>query len=267
LMGCGAPEEAPEPPAGWLDWYEEILASFGFSREMDERAARLLASFMEGRACLKGVMARMLRGASRVVVAGAYDSVRREAEALRDLAPSGTVLVTADTATSPILDAGLTPDIVVTDLDGDLGDIFEAWRRGAILVIHAHGDNIERVEALPETLSERVEATCQCPPSGHIHNLGGFTDGDRAVAICAALGAAKIVTIGMCPGCGIGVYSSLLKQAEGWAGRKRLKLEYASRLLSWVATLYPRTVFIDATEAPGEIRGFRKMPLAEALKL
>jgi uncharacterized Rossmann fold enzyme len=58
-------------------------------------------------------------------------------------------LVSADTATSPILDAGLTPDIVVTDLDGDLEDIFEAWRRGAILVIHAHGDNIERIEELP----------------------------------------------------------------------------------------------------------------------
>jgi 2-amino-4-hydroxy-6-hydroxymethyldihydropteridine diphosphokinase len=266
-MTCGAPEEAPEPPAGWLDWYEEILASFGFSRDMDERAARLLASFMGGRPCLKGVMGRMLRGASRVVVAGAYDSVRREAEALKNLSPSGTLLVSADTATSPILDAGLTPDIVVTDLDGDLEDIFEAWRRGAILVIHAHGDNIERIEELPKTLSERVEATCQCPPSGHIHNLGGFTDGDRAVAICAALGAAKIVTIGMCPGCGIGVYSSLLKQTEGWASRKLLKLEYASRLLSWVTTLYPRTVFIDATEAPGKIRGFRKMPLAEALKV
>jgi uncharacterized Rossmann fold enzyme len=266
-MASRLPESVAEPPPGWLEWYSEILGAFGFSEEMDARGARILAGFMEGRRCLKGRMIQMLSGSRCVVVAGAYDSVRREADALRELRPRDTLLVAADTATSPLLDADLTPQLVVTDLDGDLDDLFEAWRRGALLVIHAHGDNIEKVTALPEWLTERVEATCQCAPSGHIHNFGGFTDGDRAVAMCAALGAPRIVTIGMCPGCGIGIYSSILKQSPAWAEKKLLKLEYASRLLRWVATLYRGTVFIDSTDAPGRIEGYLKMPLAEALRL
>ncbi|MEM0482323.1 MAG: 6-hydroxymethylpterin diphosphokinase MptE-like protein, partial [Nitrososphaerota archaeon] len=152
-------------------------------------------------------------------------------------------------------------------LDGNFEDIYECWRRGSVVVVHAHGDNIERLRQHLPLLRERVEATCQCAPRGHIHNFGGFTDGDRAIFMAAALGAKKIVTIGMCLTCGVGKYSAALKAANpDWLAVKKMKLDYAHQLLTWLAETRRDIEFIDATQAEWSLpQGFKKKTLKEVL--
>lgn len=259
----------PEPPPGWMEWYERILEDFGYSRERDEEAAEILAGFMADKKCLREELASKFRGAGCVVVAGAYDTVAEEAATLSENLAPGILVVSADTATTPLLSVGVIPDIVVTDLDGVFEDIYECWRRGAVLVVHAHGDNIERLKLYLPRLDARIEATCQSTPRGHIHNFGGFTDGDRAVFMAAALGARRVVTIGMCFTCGAGRYSAAVKAANPqWLAMKRMKLDYGYRLLSWLAGTKPDIEFIDATSAEWPLpQGFKKKPLREALSI
>lgn len=257
----------PEPPPGWLDWYQKILRDFRFPPERDVEAAEILSSFMSDKKCLREELESRLSRARCVVVAGAYDTVGDEARILAENLDEGVAVVSADSATTLLLEADVIPDIVVTDLDGDLEDIFECWRRGSTVVVHAHGDNIERLRQHLPRLTGRIEATCQCSPRGHIHNFGGFTDGDRAVFMAAALGARKIITIGMCLTCGAGKYSTALKAANpDWMAVKRMKLDYAYKLLSWLAETRRDIEFIDSTQAEGAPpQGFKKKPLKEAL--
>jgi len=256
-----------EPPEGWYEWYGRIVRDLSFSVERDIEAARLLSQLMSDRPCLMGEIGGIIRSASLVVVAGAYDTVGEEARILSGRISSHIVVISADTATTPLVEAGITPHVIVTDLDGDFTAIQESWARGAYIIAHAHGDNIERLNQLLPSLGERLEATCQVQPRGHIHNFGGFTDGDRSVFLAAALGARRIATIGMCPTCGIGRHSLATKTpTPEWLRKKRLKLHYAGELLSWLATQRRDIEFIDATStAEPPPLGFRKADLSEIL--
>jgi len=107
--------------------------------------------------------------------------------------------IAADGATSYLLERGVIPDIVVTDLDGRMEDLIRAAHGGAVMVVHAHGDNLDKlVEFVPDLMEvATVIGTCQCRPVGKIWNFGGFTDGDRAVFLADHLGARKIALYGM----------------------------------------------------------------------
>ncbi|MEE9593346.1 MAG: 6-hydroxymethylpterin diphosphokinase MptE-like protein, partial [Thermoplasmata archaeon] len=88
------------------------------------------------------------------------------------------------------------PSVVVTDLDGRVEDQLEAHRRGALIAIHAHGDNMEALRRWTASFGPRTLGTTQAEPFEGIHNFGGFTDGDRAVYLADHFGAAEIRTVG-----------------------------------------------------------------------
>ncbi len=67
---------------------------------------------------------------------------------------------------------------------------------GTIVVVHAHGDNIPFLRHWVKKLTGPVVATTQSTPFLHIHNFGGFSDGDRAVFAADALGAKTIRLVG-----------------------------------------------------------------------
>ncbi|MFQ5884773.1 MAG: hypothetical protein ACE5IO_06705, partial [Thermoplasmata archaeon] len=55
------------------------------------------------------------------------------------------VLIAADEATSILLQHGMTPNIVMTDLDGNVEDLVRANELGGVVIIHAHGDNQDEI--------------------------------------------------------------------------------------------------------------------------
>ncbi|HVP96289.1 6-hydroxymethylpterin diphosphokinase MptE-like protein [Methanoregula sp.] len=176
--------------SAWEPHYREILAYFGFSREDDERAARLLADLVGTRDDLLALS--MLVQGRDVVVCGNAPCLARD---LTRITP-GSVVFAADAAADVLFARGIRPDAVFTDLDGATDHLIEMNRAGTIVVVHAHGDNIPLLQHWVKRLPGPLVATTQSTPLEHVHNFGGFSDGDRAVFAADALGAKTITLIG-----------------------------------------------------------------------
>ncbi len=184
----------------FIDWepiYEEILVEFGFSREKDEDAARLLQSLLWGReGDLYAEDLESIIGGREVLVCGNGPSLRRELEKVLEELDTGKIaVIAADGATTAILAAGVLPDVIVTDLDGFLPDIIAANERGSAVVVHAHGDNMASLKEYVPQLT-KVLGTTQSEPMEGVFNFGGFSDGDRCVFLARNFGASKIRIIG-----------------------------------------------------------------------
>ncbi|KAF5423700.1 MAG: hypothetical protein C5S45_00565, partial [Candidatus Methanocomedens sp.] len=87
-----------------------------------------------------------------------------------------------------LMDMGIVPHIIVTDLDGDVKAEIKASQAGAVMVVHGHGDNIPIIMSIVPKLCNVVGST-QTVPLDNVHNFGGFTDGDRCVFLARELGA------------------------------------------------------------------------------
>jgi len=174
----------------WLEWAPSdaaIRAEFGYRVEDDRATARLLHALVPPTNRLRD-LAPLVRDRRDVLVLGCGPSLDRLPA---DAAGPGPV-VAADGATSWMREHGLVPAIVVTDLDGEPDDLAWAAKAGAAMVVHAHGDNADAVRDLVPMLGPRLYGTYQGPPMpglAPLANLGGFTDGDRALLLCEHLGA------------------------------------------------------------------------------
>ena len=175
--------------AEWEVYYRKILEDFGYSRAEDERSARILDAKLGG-VRIDPETLRAVFAAKEAVIAGNAPRLREE------LAAVAHPLVAADEATSVLRQAGIRPDVIVTDLDGAVEDQVAANAEGTVVVIHAHGDNIAAVEAWAPKFRGPVIGTTQSRPFGRIYNFGGFTDGDRAAFLADALGAASLLLLG-----------------------------------------------------------------------
>jgi uncharacterized Rossmann fold enzyme len=69
-------------------------------------------------------------------------------------------------------------------------------RAGTVMVVHAHGDNMDLLRFWVPLFPGPLVGTTQAGPFGRIHNFGGFSDGDRAVFLALALGAAEVTLAG-----------------------------------------------------------------------
>ncbi|MDI3502753.1 MAG: 2-amino-4-hydroxy-6-hydroxymethyldihydropteridine diphosphokinase [Archaeoglobi archaeon] len=196
----------------WEPYYEEILRDFNFSRDKDELSAEVLSMILRemGEDSI-GELRELIEGKNAVVCGKAISE-----EDLADL--SWDVLVAADGTTSILLNLGIVPDVVVTDLDGNIEDLIRANTNGALMVIHAHGDNLGKLIKHTRKF-RRIVGTTQSRPLYNVHNFGGFTDGDRCVFMTAEMGASSIIIAGFD------------FDDESVGETKRRKLKWAERLI------------------------------------
>jgi uncharacterized Rossmann fold enzyme len=171
-----------------------IRAEFGYATEPDREAAHELHRLVPATSRLRdlGVEVRNRRD---VVVAGCGPGL---AKAKADLFV-GKAVVAADGATERLQELGVVPRLVVTDLDGKPEALQWAAAQGSKMVVHAHGDNRAAVAALVPKLGPQVYGTHQLEPTPGLEpmkNVGGFTDGDRAVLLCEHLGAKAALLVG-----------------------------------------------------------------------
>ena len=178
----------------WEPLYLAILEDFGFSRSRDEEAAELLRELLKGRETSPLAVEALLSG-RRAVICGNAPSLSRELDELKRGQLADDVFLAADGATVSLLEHGILPAIVITDLDGSFPAILRANQLGSIVVVHAHGDNLEALKRYVPLL-DRVIGTAQCRPPEGLYNFGGFTDGDRAVFLAREMGAASIKLVG-----------------------------------------------------------------------
>ena len=174
----------------WEPVYEEILRDFGYSRNEDEASARELALLASSKEQCDDVCLSGLFEISATIVAGPPALGKHCSDLIK-----GTVL-SVGIGSALMLAEGTIPDLVVTDLDGDVGNDLLANEKGAVLVVHAHGDNIPALRRYVPLITGRTLLTTQSTPFGPVHDFGGFTDGDRAIALASHFGARNIRLIG-----------------------------------------------------------------------
>jgi len=173
----------------WDVYYRKIVEDFGYSREQDERSARFLDERLGGTR-IDPEELRSLFGGRDVTIAGNAPGLADELTAVAH------PVVAADEATSVLRAKGIRPDVIVTDLDGNVQDQIAANREGTVAVVHAHGDNMAAVERWAPEFRGRVIATTQSRPFERVHNFGGFTDGDRAAFLADHLGSKRLLLLG-----------------------------------------------------------------------
>lgn len=169
-------------PKTWDVVYEEILEDMGYDRSSDESSARLLKTLMQ--------MADLIDDDDVYDIM--TETVTVVGPASPDLSDLGNGTVISAGSATEIVMKHLVPDIVVTDLDGDIGSQIEASSKGALTFIHAHGDNSDLIMRYAKEFRGPVVLTTQSTPDNVIRNYGGFTDGDRAVCIARHFGASRI---------------------------------------------------------------------------
>jgi 2-amino-4-hydroxy-6-hydroxymethyldihydropteridine diphosphokinase len=171
----------------WEPLYEEILAYFSFDRKSDEESAVFLQSLLVRddiellRECCAG---------KEVTVCGNGPNLCRELDRIKGM------VFAADAAALVLIDHGIRPDVIFSDLDGADERYQDMNWKGTIIVIHAHGDNRYLLQYWVPRLIGPVVGTTQSTPIQNVYNFGGFSDGDRAVFAADELGASRITLIG-----------------------------------------------------------------------
>ena len=230
---------------GWESKYRDILKDFGYSRNNDTQSAKLLNSLLQKKTLSIGI--RDLIKDKPVFVIGAGPSLPSCISILKR--HKKITKIVADGATKAIIENGLRPDIVVTDLDGDIKSLKKAGRTNTIMVVHAHGDNSERINLVK--YFKNCIGTTQTKPIGKVNNFGGFTDGDRCVFLADNFKAKKIILLGMDFGTRIGKYS---KNKVENRTTKIAKLRRGKKLLEWLAKKSKSDLYSTT-----KIKGFTKI--------
>jgi uncharacterized Rossmann fold enzyme len=182
----------------WEPIYKLILEDMHFDRKHDDISAHILSKLLETKSRKKisdVIDISILNQAiydKDVLVCGKAPCLKDD---IKNVDFRKYVVIAADGATSVLINNGIAPNVVVTDLDGNMDDEARANELGAIMVVHAHGDNMDALgEELPRL--KKVIGTTQSTPLSNVYNFGGFSDGDRSVFLAKEMGARSITLIG-----------------------------------------------------------------------
>jgi len=233
--------------SGWRKRYFSILKELNYSEKKDKESALILDSILKKTDTIKKI--RKLIEGKTIFVIGSGPSLSSAIPKLKKLEKS--IKIAADSSLKPLVDNGIIPDIIVTDLDGNEDTIKKISKTKSIFVIHAHGDNIEKLQMVKKM--KNCIGTTQTNPFNKVQNFGGFTDGDRGVFLASYFNAKKIILFGMDFGNQIGKFSNTKKSDRE---TKLKKLEIGRDLLIWLSTITKSELF--TTSKP--IEGFRKIP-------
>jgi uncharacterized Rossmann fold enzyme len=219
----------------------------GYSTEEDQKAAYILSNLIKRKFLDSKILDKKIRG-KQVLAIGAGPNLDLYTSFIKK--NRSFVKIVADGAVKFLIENNIKPDIVVTDLDGDLRFLVKAEKLGAIMVIHAHSDNVDLIRKYISKF-RKIIGTTQVMPVEHVYNFGGFTDGDRCVFLAEEFGAKDIVLVGMLFDDNIGSYS---KAKINNVKVKREKLQIAKKLLQVLAKNSKSNLF-DISKKP--IIGFK----------
>jgi len=230
--------------SGWKKRYSDILKEFKYSEKKDKESAILLNSILKKSDVNKKII-HLVKGKT-VFVIGSGPSLSTAIPKLKKFKKS--IKIAADSSVQALVENGIIPNIVITDLDGDENS-FKKIAKKSIFVVHAHGDNIEKLEFSKKF--KNCIGTTQSKPFSKIQNFGGFTDGDRGVFLANHYDAKKIILFGMDFGDRIGKFSNTKKSERK---TKLMKLKKGKYLLEWLSTITKSELFTTSKPINGFIK-------------
>jgi len=226
----------------WEIFYNKIMEDFGFDKDKDVESAVILNNILENANTIPVDKLKDIIEGREVFIFGAGPSIKKHINILKELREINykNPIIVADGACKAFLEENIIPDIIVSDLDGDLEALFECNRKGSIIVVHAHGDNIEKIKKYVPKL-KNVVGSCQIPNYKELNlrnviNFGGFTDGDRCCFLAYHFKAKKLILGGMDFGIYITKYCRPNIKEDIAIGDeiKIKKLEYAKTLINYL---------------------------------
>ena len=235
---------------GWGKRYSDILKEFTYDEGKDRESAIFLNSILK-KSDINERIRNMVKDKT-VLVIGSGPSLSGAIPRLKNYRKS--IKIAADSSVKPLVENGIVPDIIVTDLDGDEDTLEKIGKTKSIFVVHAHGDNIEKLGFVKKI--KNCIGTTQAAPFDKINNFGGFTDGDRGVFLASHYDAKRIILFGMDFGDQIGKFSKTKKSERK---TKLMKLKRGKSLLEWLSTITKTELF--TTSKP--IKGFKKISYKE----
>ena len=197
-----------------IDWWwplqEEINTQFGFSRSREKASSRLISRLYKPKGDLSNIISN-----NTVTIVGAGITEK-------EVIPDG-IKIAADGAVSACLERNIIPEIIVTDLDGNLPEMVWANKKGSKIVVHAHGDNLSRLFEF----STEIQVICLTTtyPSSGTNCWGGFTDGDRSLMMSLRLGAKLVNLIGF-------NFDKVGPYSGDYSPRKIQKLSWAHKIVN-----------------------------------
>ena len=230
---------------GWTTRYNEIINNFGYSKKKDVQSSRLLDSLLSEKTRITELN-KLIENES-IFIIGAGPSLLSCIPILKKY--NKITKIVADGATRALIENNLKANIVVTDLDGNIPALKRVGKTNTIMVVHAHGDNLEKLYIAKNF--KKCIGTTQAKPFGKIHNFGGFTDGDRCVFLANHFKARKIILFGMDFGTTIGNFS---KTKIANKDIKIRKLRRGKKLLEWLAQKSGSELYSTTT-----VKGFTKI--------
>lgn len=214
----------------WDKIYDEIVQDLGLDKGQDIRSAKLLEKKLSAYEHTKLVtVLKPFFYHQDIFIFGAGPSLEQTLLNNLNCIKKGNIIA-ADGATTALIKNNIKPDIIITDLDGYLPDQITANKKGSIVVVHAHGDNIKTIKNTIPKFTGTLLGSTQVNPADFklLFNIGGFTDGDRAVYLADHFHAKTISLIGFdCQG-PIGQYSFAEKKNKK---RKKKKLKWCHQLI------------------------------------
>lgn len=245
-------------PIDNMDWskkYQDIVGVLGISPQSDAEATGVLDGLIPK---YDFSLLEALIKNKNVLVFGCGPSLKKDVCGVRKQKLNLCCTVVAvDGAVRALLEEGITPDINVTDLDGDVKSIIKANGLGCVTVVHAHGDNIPLLREVVPKLAGVVLGTTQTAPTKKIKNFGGFTDGDRAVYLVEHFKPKSVVLFGMDFGVEVGEYSGRYDMKV-----KLKKLGIGKKLLEELSG-NSNTLMLNATSGGAGIRGVPRISLGD----
>jgi uncharacterized Rossmann fold enzyme len=228
------------------DWYFQILEDFNFSPQKDCEARDYLARILSKKNRnwkLENVLKlfkEKISSKEEFLIYGCGPSLERTIKII--LKRKGLnffknfVNLAADGASVLLRENSIPIDAIFTDLDGITKKEF---RYASFNIVHAHGDNIERLKDFKEEIISfmNIIGTAQAAPIANLINPGGFTDGDRILFFLRSLLTPfnKLYLIGMDFGSVIGKYSKIQITKNQQANSiKKKKLFYSADLINWL---------------------------------
>ena len=173
----------------WFKIYRKIVKELEIDEKKDYEARDLIIELAKGKLLDLKALKRKISGKSVAVIG--YAIKKDEFKKIKE-----DIVITAGKSLAKVkeISRAYVPDIHVTDLEEE-ELIVELEKKGCLIVVHAHGDNMERIKRIVPKLSKFV-ATTQVIPKEKVYNFGGFTDGDRAAIIAKKMGAKMIKLYG-----------------------------------------------------------------------
>lgn len=169
----------------WKPFYEEAMNWLNLDPEIGEYAS--------DKAVGKGSTTLGKLGALDWDKTWVFGSANR---VLKDINAYDDGLVVSTTHALPyLLESGINPDVVYTDLSCHLKYVFQAEAQGAVIVANVDWENMEHFNNVIQEFDLPLITTQGSPREG-VHNFGGFTEEDRACFLAEHFGAKEIILAG-----------------------------------------------------------------------